>query len=397
MPYEEILYNIWLSGRYEPGSTVPGRLYRAFRTAARIYNASPKELADAGFKKGETRPLTAKSLEHAEKTAVACAKKAIAAVGYTEPIYPAQLRELDSPPPVIYCRGHLPSFDDNVFVSAVGTRKPSDNGKLSAHRLCFDLSAGGAIIISGMARGIDSMCHAGALDSGGMTIAVLGCGADVIYPSENEYLYSKIMDSGGIISEYPPGEEPKAENFPVRNRLIAALGSSVVVIEAGLGSGALITADCALRCPRPLYAVPGAVNLPSSKGSNLLLRQGARLCTDASDVLGEYELTFPHRVKIERIAQKKYFIGDYSVKGAPPDEALKAAASSGAADITISRAGELEGEDRRLYEKLIRGKAMTSEELTDNSSDSSDVIFRLMKLEIAGYVSMLPGGQYTAK
>ena len=114
-------------------------------------------------------------------------------------------------------------------------------------------------------------------------------------------------------------------------------------------------------------------------------------------MLGEYELTFPHRVKIERIAQKKYFIGDYSVKGAPPDEALKAAASSGAADITISRAGELEGEDRRLYEKLIRGKAMTSEELTDNSSDSSDVIFRLMKLEIAGYVSMLPGGQYTAK
>lgn len=398
MSYSDVLYSIWLSLRYPAGDETPGKLLAKLRRAADIYKADKELLYSLGFSSKQIRPLSAKSLEQAERTAEICARNNIAVIPYHDPNYPVQLIQTGSPPAVLYCKGTLPAFDDNLFISAVGTRNMSDSGKRNAHRLCFDLASAGAVVVSGMARGIDSVCHCGALDGGGKTVAILGSGCDVIYPPENSYLYGSIVDNGAVISEFPPGEEPKAENFPVRNRLIAALGACTVIIEAGIGSGALITADRASAMGRPLYAVPGQISTPSSKGSNLLLKQGAKLCVSAEDILQEYEMQFPDKIRIENVAKNKYYIGDYSERTAEEDAPEFSAKISDPADgMKISRASELSGEDRKIYEALLKKGACSPEDLAFAGVDMSGAVYRLTLLEIGGYVTALPGGKYTVK
>lgn len=396
MDYSEALYDIWLSLRYPAGDPVPGRLLTRLRSAGAVYRAGKELLYSLGFSAGEIRPLSAKSLDEAQKIAAACAGKGIEIIGYSDPEYPVQFMQLDAPPAVIYCRGKLPDSSSELFISAVGTRTMSDTGRLNAHKLCFDLAAAGAVVVSGMARGIDSVCHQGAIDGGGKTVAILGCGVDVIYPPENAYLYGCIADNGAIISELPPGEEPKAENFPVRNRLIAALGAATVVVEAGIGSGALITADRAAGLGRTVYAVPGPINTPSAKGSNLLLKRGSALCTGAEDILSEYELLFPEKIKIEKISRKRYFIGDYGGNGGDASEAVEKTGTN-IPGMKISRASELEGADRRIYEELLKRGAAAPEELGAAGIDMNDAVYRLTMLEIGGYVAALPGGKYAVK
>lgn len=399
MAYSDELYGIWLSLRYPDGDPTPGKLLSKLRSAQSIYGADKEFLYSLGFSSKEVRPLAAKNLDQAQRTAELCAKSGVSVIQYSDREYPIQFFQLDAPPPVLYCRGKLPDSEKELFISAVGTRRESDTGKINAHRLCFDLAAAGAVVVSGMARGIDSVCHQGALDGGGKTVAVLGCGCDVIYPPENSYLYGKIIENGAVISEYPPGEEPKAEHFPVRNRLIAALGAATVVVEAGIGSGALITADRAAALGRTVYAVPGAISSPSSKGCNLLLKRGAALCTDAEDILSGYELTFPDKINIANIVNKKYYIGDYREKSDGENEAGSAAAAAGAdlSDMKISRASELEGDERRIYEALLKGGALAAEELAASGISMESAVYRLTLLEIKGYVISLPGGKYAVK
>ncbi|MBO4216435.1 MAG: DNA-processing protein DprA [Clostridia bacterium] len=399
MPYGETLYSIWLSLRYKPGDPTPGELLRRLRKASKIYSADREFLLSLGFTAKSIRPLAAKSLEAAEKIASDCAKAGVGALSYSDPNYPVQFMQLQTPPPVLYYRGKLPRFDDNVFITAVGTRKMSDAGRMNAHRLCFELAAAGAVVVSGMARGIDSVCHAGAIDAEGQTLAILGCGADVIYPPENSYLYGQIMERGGFISEYPPGTEPMAGNFPYRNRLLAALGAATVIVEAGVGSGALITAEHAMKLGRPVYAVPGSLNTPSARGSNLLLQRGAAMCTGAEDILVNYESVCPHRIKIERIYSKKYFIGNMAPSGETDEETGAAAAAAGAdtPELKISRSSELFGADRTVYELLLKRGAMTPEAFSDLGFDTAEATYRLTMLEIGGYVTMLPGGKYTVR
>jgi len=399
MAYSEDLYGIWLSLRYGEGDVTPGRLLSRLRTPSAVYRAEKELLYSLGFSAKEIRPLSAKSLDKAQAAAEQCAKLGIEVICRGDPRYPVQLLQLDAPPTVIYAKGVLPDFENEFFVSAVGTRRNSDTGKMNAHRLCFDLAAAGAVVVSGMARGIDSICHMGALDGGGFTVAVLGCGCDVIYPPENSYLYGKILENGAVISEYPPGEEPLAEHFPVRNRLIAALGAATVIVEAGIGSGALITADRAAALGRTVYTVPGPINTPSAKGCNLLLKRGAALCTGAEDILSGYELTYPDKIKIENILHKKYFIGDYRDKSGDA-EGLAAAATETGVDLSqtkISRASELEGDERKLYELLLQHGARSAEDLAASGVDMETAVYKLTLLEIKGYVTLLPGGKYAVK
>ena len=399
MAYSEELYGIWLSQRYGEEDETPGKLLNHLRTPSAVYRAEKELLYSLGFSSRDIRPLSAKSLEQAEKIAENCAKLGVEVICRGDRRYPIQFLQLKAPPTVIYAKGVLPDFENELFISAVGTRRQSDTGRMNAHRLCFDLAVAGAVVVSGMARGIDSTCHAGALDGGGFTVAVLGCGCDVIYPPENSYLYSKIIENGAVVSEYPPGEEPKSEHFPVRNRLIAALGAATVIVEAGIGSGALITADRAASLGRTVYAVPGPINTPSAKGCNLLLKRGAALCTGAEDILSGYELNFPEKIKIDRIVKKKYFIGDYRKKPGGKDENLTAATETGVdlSKTKISRASELEGDERKLYELLLSRGAMTAEELTGAGVEMDTAVYKLTLLEIKGYVTLLPGGKYAVK
>lgn len=198
--------------------------------------------------------------------------------------YPEYLRQIYAPPLVLYYYGILPPMDEKA-VAVVGSRGASGYGRNVAYNLSRDLAHAGVTIVSGMARGIDSCAHKGALEAGAPTVAVLGCGADYIYPPENKDLYHKIIDCGAVISEFYPGTMPQKQFFPARNRIIAGLCAGTLAVEARSSSGALITTDSALRENRTVYAVPGNINSELSLGTNKLIQKGAVCVTCAQDIL----------------------------------------------------------------------------------------------------------------
>jgi DNA processing protein len=198
--------------------------------------------------------------------------------------YPKSLRTISDPPIVLFVRGEL---GDEPAVAIVGTRRATPYGRAAAERLAADLALAGVCVVSGLARGIDGVAHQAALDAGGRTIAVLGCGLDRVYPREHQRLAAAIAAHGALVSEHPPGAPPLPHHFPRRNRLISGLAAGVVVVEGAEDSGALVTVDCALDQGREVFAVPGSIFSPKSRAPHHLLRQGARLVEGAADVLEE--------------------------------------------------------------------------------------------------------------
>jgi DNA processing protein len=209
---------------------------------------------------------------------------------WDDPHYPPNLRQAYNAPPVLYVRGHIEKRDEWA-VALVGTRRASVYGKEATRMIATGLTQAGVTVVSGMARGIDTVAHRACLDAGGRTVAVLGCGVDVIYPRENARLAAEIAERGALVSEYALGTRPEASNFPPRNRIISGLTLGTVVVEAGLGSGALITAGFAAEQGREVFAVPGNVFARGSRGANQLIQQGAKLVCNVTDVLEELNLT----------------------------------------------------------------------------------------------------------
>ncbi|MBR6252799.1 MAG: DNA-processing protein DprA [Clostridia bacterium] len=206
-------------------------------------------------------------------------------INQSDAFYPVKLKEICDPPEEIYCVGDIRLLNE-PSIAIVGARDASDYGRRISKKLSSDLSKRGVTIISGLAKGIDSCAHEGAYDKIGKTIAVLGCGIDIIYPKENEELYKNIIRSGGlIISEFPLGTKPEKDNFPKRNRLISGLSNGVVVVEAKAKSGALITVDCALEQGKNVFAVPGNIGSIYSEGTNNLIKDGAIPVTSYEDIL----------------------------------------------------------------------------------------------------------------
>jgi len=209
---------------------------------------------------------------------------------WDDPDYPQNLRQVYNAPPLLYLRGRIEKRDEWA-VSVVGTRRASVYGKEAARMIGSGLAQAGVTVVSGLARGIDTTAHRTCLDAGGRTIAVLGCGADVIYPRQNAHLAAEIVERGALVSEYSLGTRPEASNFPPRNRIISGLTLGTVVVEADLGSGALITADFAADQGREVFAVPGSVFARGSRGTNQLIQQGAKMVCTVADVLEELNLT----------------------------------------------------------------------------------------------------------
>ncbi len=207
-----------------------------------------------------------------------------------DPNYPSRLREIHDYPPVLYVRGSLPAEDEHCL-AIVGTRRPTVYGRQVTEEIVADLARSGITIISGLARGIDSVAHRAALDAGGRTVAVFGSGLDIVYPGENAKLAQAIMEHGALVSEYPLGVKPKPENFPLRNRIMSGLSLGVLVVEAGERSGALITAEQALEQNREVFAIPGSILSPASQGTNRLIQEGAKLVRNYADILQELNLT----------------------------------------------------------------------------------------------------------
>jgi DNA processing protein len=213
--------------------------------------------------------------------------------------YPARLKEIDQPPPVLYLRGELKP-GDTWAVAIVGTRRITAYGRQVTEEVASALARDGITIVSGLARGVDSVAHQAALEAGGRTLAVLGSGVDRIYPPEHRRLGEQVIAQGALVSDYPPGTPPDANNFPPRNRLISGLSLAVIVVEAGATSGALITAAFAADQGREVFAVPGNINAPSSQGTNRLVRDGAHPLLDVQDVLEVLNLTMVTEQRVAR-------------------------------------------------------------------------------------------------
>lgn len=268
------------------------RLLERCKEPERAWRASQSELVASGVDvKSMPALLEKRSSISLDDEMDRLARLAVSVLTIFDPAYPPRLKEIYNAPPLLYVKGQITRQDDQS-VGVVGTRGPSVYGKELTARIVPELVRSGLTIVSGLARGVDSIAHRAALDAGGRTIAVLGCGIDVIYPAENRALYGHVRDSGAVVTEYPLGTKPDAFNFPARNRIISGLSLGTVVVEAKYTSGALITADYALEQNREVFAFPGRATDTGSAGCNRLIRDGrAKLVTSTDDILAELDLT----------------------------------------------------------------------------------------------------------
>jgi len=283
------------------GSVKTRKLLDHFGDLSIAWNASEKTLLEAGL-----NPKTARSFIQTretfdlEKEFDQILDKGIQIITILDDHYPQKLKSIEQPPPVIYLKGTFEE-NDNFAVAIVGTRHLTGYGRQVTQELSSFLARNGITVISGLARGIDSIAHDAALNAGGRTIAVLGCGVDIVYPPEHRALSQRIQEHGAIISDYYPGTQPEGINFPPRNRIISGLSTASVIIEAGEKSGALITAEFAANQGREVFAVPGPIYAPRSKGTNRLIRDGALPLTDFNELLAALDLT---QVEEYRYAKK---------------------------------------------------------------------------------------------
>lgn len=287
---EERAFYVALSTVPDMGPGRMHRLLRHFGSLEAAWDAAPTAWRDAGLE----RPV-ATSLERArrridpQEELAKLAKAGVSALTWADEAFPPPLRQIPSPPILLYVRGGL-EVSDQLAVAIVGTRNATDYGRSVTRRLATDLAASGITVVSGLARGIDAAAHRAALEAGGRTLAVFGCGLDIIYPPEHRRLAAEVAAQGALISEYPLGRKPAADQFPVRNRLISGLSLGIIITESRQRSGALITAEFAGQQGRDVFAVPGSILNQSSAGPHRLIQDGAKLVMQVEDVLGELNI-----------------------------------------------------------------------------------------------------------
>ena len=285
---EDLIYAYWLANISGIGTKTIHQLYKYCGSAKAVWHLSCSELKKLyGItEEAAVRISRSKKEWDPDREWDKLLARGISFVSLEQQAYPARLREIYDPPYGLYYIGHLPP-DEAPAVGIVGGRACSPYGKEIAMRSGRCLAGNGISVISGMARGIDGFGHEGALEGGGRTYAVLGCGVNVVYPPEHAGLYERILEKGGILSEYPPDMPPRPGFFPMRNRIIAGLCDLLLIIEAKEKSGSLITADCALEQGKDIYAVPGRITDPLSAGCNRLIRQGAGILLSPEELVGE--------------------------------------------------------------------------------------------------------------
>jgi DNA processing protein len=363
---EEIFYWLALSLIPGVGSTLIKRLVDQFDNPEAVFQAPMKELLRIeGLGEKVALEIRKGPLEKTVERELSLLKE----VGGTiltlkDDAYPKRLRDIYDPPAVLYVRGELKKEDD-LAVSIVGSRKTSPYGRGITERVSQELARHGVTIVSGMARGIDSLAHWGAISAGGRTIAVLGCGVDVIYPSENRNLFKKIIDCGAVLSEFRMGSPPEAGHFPKRNRIISGLSLGVVVVEASTKSGSLLTAGYALEQGREVFAVPGNVGFEGSRGTNRLIKEGAKMVESSEDILEEI---LPQWRREEGATQK-----------------------------VESPGRDLPEQERILFELLGETPLHIDAIIQESGFEPGTVSSLLLNLELKGFISQWPGKCFSRK
>ena len=367
----------WLAISLTPGlgPTKARKLAERFGGVEAVLRATLTELEGAGIQAVSAQSLaTGKSGELAREAIAQAASADTTLVSLDDPSYPPRLKEIYDPPLVLYVRGN-PEVLTRPGVAMVGTRHPTPYGSGMAERLACDLAAQGLVIISGMARGVDTASHRGAISAKGKTVAVLGTGVDVIYPKENSRLSEQIVALGGaIISEFPLGTSPFPQNFPIRNRIISGMSVGVLVVEAAEYSGTRITARCALEQNRDVFAVPGNVTNKNSWGPNTLIKQGAKLVATWEDVWED----LPAEVRLALTPARRGESEGHDSASLFPDEGLPP-------------------HEKRILSLLKADEATHIDELVEKletEMSSSEIFAALFELELTGKLRQMPGKNF---
>ncbi len=367
-------YYIWLQLCLGQGSKTFSELLEKALLPKDIYSMDFNERKKIGlFSKGELEKINKTPISKAEQIIKQCEQSGIKLIKYDDDAYPATLKNLCDPPMVLYIKGGFPDFDNTPVISIVGPRKVSEFGKKAAYSLGYRLARAGMTVVSGGAVGSDTYAHIGALKANGKTVLIMGCGFNVNYLEENHALRSHIEKCGCLISEYPPDTPITRFTFPVRNRLISALSLGTVVVEAGVRSGALLTANHALEQGRDVFVIPGSPERAEYKGSNALLRDGAKPLLDASDIFNEYITLFPDKIDIERAFKKE-------PKSTKPQKNKKILNET------------LSNEAKIVYNCLDTQKFYPDELETGLNADK--LLSALTELEMEFIIRALPGGQF---
>ena len=383
-------YWLWLSNLRGLGNQTRLFLLRRFSSPEEIYYADEEELLfTEGIRREDADILADKRLDTAEKILADCTRLDIRILTIQDAEYPGRLKNIYDPPILLYVKGRLPAFDEEAAIAVVGTRDCSPYGVACARKLGHGLATGGAVVVSGLAKGVDAEASRAALRAGGFVVGVLGNGVDVVYPYSSRSLYEDIAAAGALISEYPPGTEPVGRHFPVRNRIISGLCVATLVVEAPEKRGALITAETALEQGRDVFAVPGPIDAPGSVGCNRLIRDGAGLVAEASDILREYTDRFPGKLLLDRSHTPA------PQEGYEVEEKEKAPARAVPPSFSLSKSG-LTDDQMALLRLLDDEEPSIVDDLIDRSGiPTRRVLSALTLLELENLVLQHSGKRYT--
>jgi len=354
----------WLALALTPGlgPVTIGKLISLFGSASGIFAAEPKKLAECTFLRKESAASICdkekNSQRLAEKELARAQKAGVQILCWDDPLYPKLLKEIPDPPPLLYVKGSIHALSC-PGVAMVGARAATSYGLQVSKHLAQELARCNLSVISGFALGIDSAAHQGALSAGGATIAVLGCGLDIVYPATNKKLYAEIAANGAIVSEYPMGTPPDGFRFPARNRIISGLSLGVLVVEAARHSGTLITANLALDQGREVFVVPGRIDSPKSEGCHRLAQEGAKLIHSVADILAELPA------------------------GANPSPTSDTSSTS-----------RLAPEEEKLFSFLDVYPKNIEQLIAETNMPPQKIQEALLNLELRGLVAALPGKQY---
>ena len=397
-------YWLWLSTRKGLGTLGTLRLLDRFQGPEQVYFARPEEydLVEGLSRQGQLE-LKDKSMDGVHQILADCERLGIRILTLQDAHYPERLRQLPDAPSVLYVKGRLPVFDEEAAVGVVGTRTPSLYGLEMASKLGYELARGGALVVSGIARGLDTAALKGAMKAGGKVVSVLGGGIDVYYPRENRWLYEDVAAAGALISEYPPGSENLGAHFPVRNRIISGLSLGVVAVECKEHSGTMSTMNRALDQDRDLFAVPGAANLSMSQGTNLLIQQGAKLVTCGEDILSEYRERFPVKLCLHPSEEK---IQVQRLEGIPEQEQAQQpempqrpapSVADGREELGREEARERFTDDQVTILMALQEKPCGTEELVERTQiPVRRVTTALTMLQVNGAVEEGTGRRFTS-
>ncbi len=383
-----VIYWLWLQNALGYGNKNTLKILEHFKSAENVFKAEKKDFLPLELPVKTVEKLNNKNLTIAKEIKNKCDKNGISIIPFDSNLFPESFKQISSAPIVLYAKGNANLLKEEVSICIVGPRLVTDYGKKAAFSLSARLALCGFTIVSGGALGSDTAAHLGALSVSGNTVCFLGSGIYSDYLKENKPLRDKIEESGLLVTEFPPGYSASKFTFPIRNRLLAALTLGTVIIEAGERSGALITANAAIECGKDVFVIPGNPTDAHYKGSNLLLRDGAKPLLELADVITEYLPLYPHKIKPENAYSKK--LNMISVK---KSEKTKKEPEIRKNNKKIIQE-DLSNNAKMVYNYLDK-ENFYIDDLLGLSLTNSQLLAAITELEILGYIKAMPGGKYS--